>query len=471
MALSTSASTPSGAPTRIDRALVDRLLGDADTTRRVVAERGMLMRIGPIVADAFPGRLPIIVADDTTWAIAGAAVSASLHEAGLSQGEPIRFPGHPTLRATYDHVGEIADRLRAAASAAPGQTLLPLAVGSGTINDLVKRAAHELGLPYAVVGTAASMDGYTASGAALVVDGVKQTVPCRAPELVVADIDIVAAAPARMTAAGYGDLIGKVTAGADWLLADAVSVEPIVPEVWNVVQGPLPALIGEPDKVAAGNAAAIEHLFLGLVITGLAIQVAGNTRPASGSEHQFSHLWEMRGLEFEGEVVSHGFKVGLGTIVSSALYAELMDALDLDGIDIERAIARYPDAAGMERTILATHNHPALIAKAREECLAKLLTPDQLRERLGRLQAAWPTLSSRLRQQLPGPDAIRDLLARAGAPTTPEEIGLTRAQLKASYAAAQQIRRRYTVYDLALELGLLDELVERLFAPGGYWAP
>ena len=451
--------------------MIDQLLASADTTRHVVAEHGVLARSGAIVAEAFPGRRPVIVADDTTWAIAGETVAASLRGAGLEPVNPIRFPAHPTLRATYDHVVTLVGQLRAAALASPDEPLLPLAVGSGTINDLTKRAAHELDLPYAVVGTAASMDGYTAAGAALVVDGVKQTVPCNAPVLVIADPAMLAAAPARMTAAGYGDLIGKVTAGADWLLADAVGVEPIIPAVWDVVQGPLPGLIGSPDAVAAGDAAAIDQLFLGLVTTGLAIQVAGNTRPASGSEHQFSHLWEMRGLEFDGEAVSHGFKVGLGTVISASLYAELLAALDRDGIDIERALVRYPDPEAMDRRILAMHDHPALIAKAREECAAKQLSPDALRARLEHLQRTWPTLSRQVRRQLPGPDVIADLLRRAGAPTTPEEIGLTREQLKSSLAAAQQIRRRYTVYDLALELGLLDELVERLFTPGtGYWA-
>ena len=462
-------STPL-APTTIDRPLIDRLLAGADTTTVVHVAPNALAQAGAIVATRFPDRTPVIVADETTWELAGQAVQAELQEAGLSPASAIVFPGHPPLRATYDHVTTIVTRLSALAQASPDRPLLPIAVGSGTLNDLTKRAVHELGLPYAVVGTAASMDGYTASGAALVVDGVKQTVPCPAPDIVIADVAILAAAPRTMTAAGYGDLAGKVTAGADWLLADAVGVEPLLPDIWDVVQGPLPALLGQPDRVAAGSSAAIDQLFLGLIVTGLAIQVAGSTRPASGSEHQFSHLWEMRGLEFGGEVVSHGFKVGLGTIVSSALYAELLDAIDRDGIDIDRALARYPDAAGIEQRILAAHDHPALIAKAREECLAKHLAPAQLRERLELLQIAWPTLSVRLRDQLPGPNAISDLLTRAGAPTTPEEIGLTRAQLRASYAAAQQIRRRYTVYDLALELGLLDELVDRLFAPGGYWA-
>ncbi len=97
-----------------------------------------------------------------------------------------------------------------------------MAVGSGSLNDIVKRAAHEAGRPYLSVATAASMDGYTAFGAAITKDGYKQTMTCPAPRAVLADLEVLAGAPPAMTASGYGDLLGKVTAGADWLVADAL---------------------------------------------------------------------------------------------------------------------------------------------------------------------------------------------------------------------------------------------------------
>lgn len=446
---------------RHDRAPIDRALADASTTRQIVIRSGALADAGRIARESFPARTAIIVADATTFRIAGEALLTSLRDAGATVAEPITFPSEPALRPDIRHVAHIASHLR--------EDTLPIAVGSGTINDLTKRAAFEAGLPYMVVATAASMDGYTASGAALISDGVKQTFACPAPQAVVADLDVIAAAPEGMTASGYGDLIGKVTAGADWILADALGIEPILADAWQMVQGPLPGMIADPERYFLGEEAEIEQLFQGLVITGLAIQVAGTTRTASGSEHQFSHLWEMRGLEHDGEVVSHGKKVGLGSIVSTTLYERLL-AYPVADLDIDRAVAAWPSWPEMEATIRRTHDHPALVDKALEECRAKHVTPEQLGDRLARLRDRWPTLSAHLREQLLPVGELRDLLARAQCPTRPEEIGLTMTQMRESYLAAGQIRRRYTVFDIVHEAGLLDAFVDEIFSPAGYWA-
>ncbi len=440
---------------------VERALADASTTRQVVVRGGALAETGRLAREMFPGRTAVVVADNTTFRIAGEAVLSSLREAGVTAEEPIVFPAEPTLRPDLRNVATVRARL--------GPDSLPIAVGSGTLNDLTKRAAHEAGLPYLVVATAASMDGYTASGAALIADGVKQTFPCEAPLAVVADLDVIAAAPDGMTASGYGDLIGKVTAGADWLLADALGIEPILPDIWEMVQGPLPGMIADPARYFRGDRDEIEQLFDGLVITGLAIQAAGFTRPASGSEHQFSHLWEMRGLEHEGELVSHGKKVGLGTIVSTTIYERLL-ATPVDRLDIDRAVAAWPSWPEMEAIIRRTHDHPALIEKALEECHAKHLTPDALAERLTRLRTEWPALAPKLRAQLLPVDDLRRMLEAAHCPTRPEDIGLTMAQMRESYLAAGQIRRRYTVFDIVLEAGLLGTFVDEIFGPDGYWA-
>jgi glycerol-1-phosphate dehydrogenase [NAD(P)+] len=443
------------------RSLVDHALASASTTREVAVSRGALSDVGRLISENYPGRRPVIVADERTFEIAGREVQRAIEAAGIEAEEPIVLPGHPTLRPDMRHVQYIRAQF--------GADALPVAVGSGTINDLTKRASFEAGLPYIVVATAPSMDGYTASGAALVADGVKQTFECPAPEMVIADLDILRNAPSSMIASGYGDLVGKITAGADWILADALGIEPIIPDVWTMVQAPLRAMIADPERFFRGDVDAIEQLFQGLVITGLAIQAAGTTRTASGSEHQFSHLWEMRGLTHEGEVVSHGKKVALGTIVSETLYDRLLSC-PIEDFDVESAVSTWPSWPDMERTIRDTHDHPMLEQKALEECGAKYVTPDELRSRLLQLKAAWPELKPRLREQLLPLSELRDMLATASCPTTPEQIGLTREQMRESYLAAGQIRRRYTVFDILLEAGLLHRFVDELFAPGGYWS-
>jgi glycerol-1-phosphate dehydrogenase [NAD(P)+] len=448
---------------QLDRAAIDDALGKASTTKHLVLEPGAIDRVGEIIANAWPGVPVLIVADDVTWHLAGSAVQASLAAAGQPLLPPVRLQGEPIVKPDMPRTATIRQAIEQA-----GTPVLPLAVGSGTINDLTKRASFEAGVPYAVFGTAASMDGYTASGAAMIVDGVKQTLACDAPAMVIADRDILAAAPGPMTASGYGDLLGKVTAGADWLIADALGIEPIVQHGWDAVQGPLRGILADSARYATGDPVAIEQLFLALAGSGLAIQATGSSRPASGSEHQFSHLWEMRGLELDGIPVSHGFKVGVGSIVSSALYERLLER-DLSSIDPERLVRQRPSWTEVEAEVRRVHTNPAIVAKSLEETRAKYVTDEELRARLTALRDCWPELAIRLRRQLPPTGELRDLLAGAGCPTTPEQIGLDRDQLRGSYLAATHIRRRYTVYDLAHDTGIFADLVDEVFAPGGYW--
>src|SRR5680860_35685 len=148
---------------QLSRSLIDEVLERAATTHHLVVEPNGMVAIAPLVADLFPGRPVVIVADEITHGIAGVRIRTVLESAGHPMHEPVILRGAPVLRPDTRHVTAIRNRLSEA-----GAPVVPLAVGSGSINDLTKRAAHELKLPYISVPTAASMDGYTASGAALI---------------------------------------------------------------------------------------------------------------------------------------------------------------------------------------------------------------------------------------------------------------------------------------------------------------
>ena len=126
----------------------------------------------------------------------------------------------------------------------PGET--PVVVGSGVMNDLVKYAAFGLGIPYMCVATAASMDGYTSAGAPLSERGFKKTIRCLPARVLLADLDVIASAPPEMTGWGYGDLAGKIPAGGDWIIADALGVEPIDAVAWPMVQDGLQGWLAHP---------------------------------------------------------------------------------------------------------------------------------------------------------------------------------------------------------------------------------
>jgi glycerol-1-phosphate dehydrogenase [NAD(P)+] len=442
---------------------INAALGDATDTRQVVIGDGVLGSVGDVFGQGFGDRPAVVIADGNTWRVAGGRVQRHLEAAGRTTVEPYLFPPNTFVYAEYGNIEKLREALRA-------HDAIPVAVGSGSLNDIVKRASHELERPYMSVATAASVDGYTAFGAAITRQGHKQTMTCPAPRVVLADLDVLATAPADMTASGYGDLLGKVTAGADWLLADALEVERLDPRVWSLVQGPLREAVGRPAELAGGDRQAMGSLVEGLMMSGLAMQAHGSSRPASGAEHQFSHLWEMEGLGHDRRPpLSHGFKVGLGSIAIAALYERILER-DLAVLDIEALRGAWPTLDEVEEAVAAAHTTPGLDEAAVEETLAKYIDADQLGQRLVLLRERWPALRERLGEQLRPAARLRDMLRVAGCPTSPAEIGLRRSAFKETYQRAQMIRRRYTILDLAAETGLLGECVDALFAPGGFWA-
>jgi glycerol-1-phosphate dehydrogenase [NAD(P)+] len=344
---------------------------------------------------------------------------------------------------------------------------IPIAVGAGTVNDLVKLAAHRTGREsYLCVATAASMDGYTAFGASITHEGAKQTFDCPAPRAVVADLDIICRAPPAMTASGYADLSAKVTAGADWILADALGAEAIDARAWAIVQGGLRDALADPSGARAGAPHAIAPLVEGLMLGGFAMQWTKNSRPASGAEHQFSHLWDMEHHTHRGEAPSHGFKVGLATLAVTALYEWLL-AQPFGQLDVERCVARWPSHDETEAETRRMFARDDFLATALKETAAKHIARDDLHEQLHQLRAHWPATRARLAAQLLPLTEVRHRLRAVGAAVEPEAIGLTRARLRGSFLRAQHIRRRFTVLDLAVRTGTLAPALDALFAPGG----
>ncbi len=428
------------------QAIVEAVERAADT-RAIVSGSGALATVGELFVSQFGRRPAFIVADETTAGLAATGVADQLAAAGIVLTGSLIFPATPVLSPAVEHAHLIAKAL-------DGTLAIPVAIGSGTINDLVKYGASLADRSYFVVATAASMDGYAASGAALIADGFKQTFVCPAPRAVVADLDLIRTAPPSMTASGYADLIGKITAGADWILADALGIDPIQPDIWEMVQPTVRSLLGSAAAVRAHEPEAMETLLNGLLLTGLAMQASGTSRPASGSEHQFSHYWEMQGLSIDGVPISHGFKVGLGSLAVTALYESL---LTLDDRDLAAAAdSHWPKFSTIEKKITAMNDDPRVIERAILESRAKYPSNAARLERVSHLREIWPALAEQLKEQLVPIEKLQSVLREAGCATTPGELGLGKKRLQTAYFAARQIRRRYTVLDTVTELGRFD---------------
>lgn len=436
-------------------------LSSARETRTLVVGSGVLGDVGRVFREQFPGSRAMIVADETTSALVGDRVGAALAAEHVDCVRPFIYRD-PALYAEFRFVEVLEVALRE-------HDAIPVAVGSGTVNDLVKLAAHRTGRPgYLCVATAASMDGYTAFGASITYQGAKQTFNCPAPRAVVADIEVIRAAPPEMTASGYADLQAKITAGADWILADGLGVEPIDERAWDIVQGGLRDSLADPAGARAGNVAAIGPLVEGLMLGGFAMQWTKSSRPASGAEHQFSHLWDMEHHTHNGEAPSHGFKVGIATLAVTAFYEELLRR-PLEQLDIERCVAQWPELAVAEADVRQRFVGTDFLETALVETRAKHVSRDVLRSQLTQLRADWPTLRAQLTAQLVPYAELKRRLVRVGAPTEPEQIGITRPRLRESFRRAYHIRRRFTVLDLAMRAGLLDDGLAAMFGAGGVW--
>ena len=444
--------------------LIAKGLAAASDTKVVEVGRGVLSTSGPLLKRSlFAGGQPaLVVADDRTWAAAGRAVHESLAAAGVEVLEPMVFPGHPVLYAALENCDLVRERLASTRA-------LGVAVGSGTINDLVKLASGQLEQPYGVVGTAASMDGYSGFGAPMSSQGVKVTMPCPAPLAVVIDLDIAAAAPPSMVASGYGDLSAKIPAGADWILADAVGLDPIDPLAWELVQSGVSEALSRPDALAAGDPEAYAGLVSGLVLSGLAMQVYRGTRPASGAEHYFSHLWELDHLGADLDPpLSHGAKVAIGTLAMSAFYERFL-LRDVGALDVDAAVASWAPWEAVEADIRSTFSGP-LADHAVNETSVKYVDGVGLRDRLEHVVRSWDAVRPRVAVQLVPARTLQQMLRAAGAPSRPEDIGLTADDVRATFPKAMYYRSRYTVLDLAREAGWFDDLVDEVFAPGGLWS-
>ena len=430
-------------------------------TKALFIGKGAVNRTAEMFNQLFPGSTAVIIADTNTWKVAGEAVEASLKAGGCRMESSLVFDD-PELYAEWRFVEQLEAFLK-------DKDVIAIAVGSGVINDLTKYVSGTLGRKYMCVGTAVSMDGYTAYGASITKDGNKQTFDCPAPYGFVMDPEIAARAPKELAASGYADLIAKIPAAADWMLADVTGNEKIDEFAWGLVQDGLKESLSAPAEVFAGDVDYTEKLGEGLLMSGFAMQAMLSSRPASGTEHQFSHCWDMENLCFNGKHVSHGFKVGIGTLASTASLEFLLEK-DIEHLDVDACVAKWKDWDAQEKEIREVFaGKPGHLARGLKETRGKYTDPEGLRRQLEALRAAWPELKEKIRAQIIPFEEVRENLKLVGAPYEPEMIGVDRERFRRTFSYIPYMRSRFTNIDVVYRLGLMPELTERLFGKGGIW--
>lgn len=247
-----------------------------------------------------------VACDEITYGIAGEKVMNILHDANIDAKAHV-FTGGRFIPNE--------ESLRKLMIDAPRDLDLVVAVGTGSINDMCRFFSYQMNVPYAIVATAAPMDGFASSGAALMVDNIKQTIPAQTPLFIIGDTDILCGAPARMISAGLGDLLGKFTCSNDWRISKIVNDEYYCDTVVNLVKDCIENVLKNADKAASRDPKVIGDIMEELVLTGVAMSFVGNSRPAAGCEHHLNHYWEAIEIQNGQIPVLHGIEVGLAEVV------------------------------------------------------------------------------------------------------------------------------------------------------------
>lgn len=423
------------------------------TTAVALVENGLLHKI-PAAIVPFVRTGPLaIVCDAITRAIAADALDALLQQAGF---ETVLFELAPSPGEELPNCDD-ATIDRVTALLATADFGFAIAVGAGTLNDLVKMAAHRRSIPYACVATAPSMNGFTSSIAAILSDGVKTTQPCTPPIAVFADPVILAAAPYRMIASGIGDLYSKPVSNADWRLAHRLLDQPHSSIVMEIVEAGSALLDGVAERLPARDLDAVAKLAGALMLSGLAMQAAGNSGPASGGEHLISHYIDMTSVAFGESHDFHGCQVAVGTIVTSRLY-EYLAAQDPAGFDIEARVAALP--SWEEKSAAIDRDFGPLAPAVREHARKIHPTPEALRARLTRLRDNWDSIIADVSTTLRPSSELEAELISAHCPTRFPEIGVARERARRAVVLSRDIRARFTILHLAADLGLLEPFAD-----------
>ena len=416
------------------------------TIDNVIVGNGVIAQLPGIIAK-YGAKKPFILADVNTFQAAGQAVCNILNESNIGYSSYI-FPNtalEPDEKAVgslmlhYDHSCDLV-----------------IGVGSGVINDIGKILSCVTGHRYIIVATAPSMDGYASATSSMARDSLKVSINTRCADVILGDIDILKNAPAHMLRSGLGDMLAKYISIAEWRIAHLITCEYYCEEVAQLIRSALKKCVDNADGLLKREDAAIRAVFEGLVIGGIAMTYAGVSRPASGVEHYFSHVWDMRGLEFGTPVDLHGIQCAQATLISAKLY-EAVKSMTPDKEKAEAFVNAfsYDDWSKTLRTFLGRSAETMIALEEKEGKYRK----DKHPARFEIIAGNWDKIVQIIEEEIPSYDALSRLLGAIG---ISKELDMTKEILKTSFLATKDIRDKYVLSRLAWDLGICDELCNLL---------
>ena len=415
--------------------------------REILTGAGVLARL-PECVRSLGAHKAFLLSDPNTHAAAGIRAEQALDGAGI----PYTSCVLPDPRPAPDEktVGSAAMRFDPSCDAVVG-------IGSGVINDTCKILSSVSGRPYIIAATAPSMDGYASATSSMEVDGLKVTLPSRCADIIIGDTDVLRAAPRHMIASGIGDMIAKYVSIAEWRVSHIVTGEYYCEEIARMIRDAVKKCVDHADGALSGDPEAAGIVFDGLVAGGLAMAYAGISRPASGVEHYFSHVWDMRALALGTPSDLHGIQCGAATLEAVRLYGKIRKMTpDPDrasaytrAFDVENWNARLREFVGK--------GAEAMIAQEAKE---RKYDPEAGAARFSKISAHWKEILTVLDEELPEEKELESLLTKLGIPTDLTALCGDRECVRMTFLATKDIRAKYVLSHLAWDLGVIDELYD-----------
>ncbi len=387
-----------------------------------------------------------LIADENTFTAAGDAVCKILASSGTKilshiYRDEILHPDETSTGSAIMHYKKDCD--------------LILAVGSGVINDIGKIVANVTGRLYIIVATAPSMDGYASATSSMTMDGLKTSLDSKCADVIFGDTDILCNAPIKMMLSGLGDMLAKYVSICEWRISHLINGEYYCEKVAELVRSSLKKCVDNAEGLLQRDENAVKAVFEGLVICGAAMKFAGMSRPASGVEHYFSHIWDMRGVEFGEAVEFHGIQCAVGTLIAVKLYEKIKNCTP----ERQKALA-YAEAfdfAAWSETLrkFLGKGAEAMIALEEKEQKYNL---ESHRKRLGTLLSKWDAILQIIEEELPAFSELENLFDKASLPKTMAEIGLDEELLPITFKATKDIRDKYVLSRLCWDLGIIENI-------------
>ena len=399
----------------------------------------------PDVLRSYGAEKAFIIADKNTYKAAGERVIAELDKSGITH-TLFLLPGEGRAEPDEQAVGSAAMYFDPSCD-------IVLGIGSGVINDIGKIISSLTGRQYVIYGTAPSMDGYASGTSSVIRDGLKISLTTRVADTVIGDTDVLSAAPMRMILAGLGDMLAKYISIAEWRISNIINGEYYCETVASLINDGLNECMENLDGIPSRDTKAITAVMNGMVLSGIAANYAGVTRPVSGMEHYLSHICDMRAAEFGTHSDLHGIQCGAATVECLKIYEKLRSVTPDREKALEYAAAFSYDSHKEKLRYWLGNGAEAMIANEERE---HKYDREKHRKRLDRIIDSWDSIQSIIRQ-LPLPSEIVPKLKKIGLPTSFQEIGFTEEETKNAVLFSKDIRDKYVGSRLLWDLGIIDE--------------